>query len=100
VQHGANDVVELNHLQKAGSLYAQRNWQHGGVALVETDDAGRICVDNFVQGIDREQQLLAWFAKQECIAAVVRPDGYVFGIARTSRDIDALLIDLKSQLRD
>jgi 3-(3-hydroxy-phenyl)propionate hydroxylase len=78
---------------------AVRAFREFGVALVETDDAGRICVDNFVQGIDREQQLLAWFAKQECIAAVVRPDGYVFGTARTSRDIDALLIDLKSQLR-
>jgi 3-(3-hydroxy-phenyl)propionate hydroxylase len=78
---------------------AVRAFREFGVALVETDDAGRICVDNLVQGIEREQQLLAWFAKQECIAAVVRPDGYVFGTARTSRDIDALLIDLKSQLR-
>jgi 3-(3-hydroxy-phenyl)propionate hydroxylase len=70
-----------------------------GIALVETDDAGQVCVDNVVQGIDSERQLMAWFAKQECVAAVVRPDGYVFGVARTPRDIDEVLIALKSQLR-
>jgi 3-(3-hydroxy-phenyl)propionate hydroxylase len=98
-----DDASESNfRLVFSGQLgpEAVRAFREFGVALVETDDAGRICVDNLVQGIDREQQLLAWFAKQECIAAVVRPDGYVFGVARTSRDIDALLIDLKSQLRD
>jgi 2-polyprenyl-6-methoxyphenol hydroxylase-like FAD-dependent oxidoreductase len=35
-----------------------------------------------------------WFATQECVAAIVRPDGYVYGLARDAGELAGLMQDL------
>ncbi len=40
----------------------------------------------------------AWFARHGCVAALVRPDNYVFGVARTTDDTAALVSELAAQL--
>jgi len=42
--------------------------------------------------------LAAWFAQQRCVAALVRPDHYVYGVAADARELAALLSRLKGQL--
>lgn len=39
----------------------------------------------------RNTQLEGWFRRQGCIAAVVRPDHYVYGVARDQAELDAQL---------
>jgi 3-(3-hydroxy-phenyl)propionate hydroxylase len=40
-----------------------------------------------------------WFDTQNCHAAIVRPDHYVFAVARDERDLDDALADLETRLR-
>jgi 3-(3-hydroxy-phenyl)propionate hydroxylase/flavoprotein hydroxylase len=35
-----------------------------------------------------------WFAAHECVAAIVRPDGYVFGLARDAAELAGLAKEL------
>ena len=40
----------------------------------------------------------AWFARHQCVAALVRPDHYVYGVARTAGEVEPLLDELASAL--
>ncbi|MBM0206326.1 hypothetical protein JNW90_27420 [Micromonospora sp. STR1s_5] len=40
-----------------------------------------------------------WFDRHECCAAIVRPDHYVFGTARNSRELAGLNDQLRERLR-
>ncbi|MBX5332956.1 bifunctional 3-(3-hydroxy-phenyl)propionate/3-hydroxycinnamic acid hydroxylase [Rhodococcus fascians] len=35
-----------------------------------------------------------WFAMQKCVAAIVRPDGYIYGLARTDDELAQLMTSL------
>lgn len=39
-----------------------------------------------------------WFSRHGCVAAVVRPDHYVFGISRNAQGVPGLLADLRKSL--
>lgn len=41
----------------------------------------------------------AWFAPRSCVAAVVRPDWYVYGTARDGRELSAVLQGLEKSLQ-
>lgn len=49
--------------------------------------------------IERDGVVAAWFDRRECRAAIVRPDHYVFGTARTGPDLGALVHELVDMLR-
>jgi 3-(3-hydroxy-phenyl)propionate hydroxylase len=40
----------------------------------------------------------AWFQRHQCVAALVRPDNYVYGVASTGDDVAALVAELATQL--
>jgi 3-(3-hydroxy-phenyl)propionate hydroxylase len=40
----------------------------------------------------------AWFQRHECVAALVRPDHYVFGVARTAGEVEGLMAEGLAQL--
>ncbi|OVZ64289.1 FAD-binding monooxygenase [Pigmentiphaga sp. NML080357] len=40
----------------------------------------------------------AWFERNACVAALVRPDRYVYGVAADARELDALLDELRTAL--
>jgi 3-(3-hydroxy-phenyl)propionate hydroxylase len=40
-----------------------------------------------------------WFARHACLAAVVRPDRYVYGVASSSGTLAALLEEVAMRLR-
>jgi 3-(3-hydroxy-phenyl)propionate hydroxylase len=40
----------------------------------------------------------AWFRRNECVAAIVRPDNYVYGVARTREDIAPLVREVATAL--
>jgi 3-(3-hydroxy-phenyl)propionate hydroxylase len=46
----------------------------------------------------RNTQLPEWFARHRCIAAVVRPDHYVYGVARDQAELDAQLAAVAKEL--
>jgi 3-(3-hydroxy-phenyl)propionate hydroxylase len=48
---------------------------------------------------ERDGVLASWFDRHECCAAIVRPDHYVFGAARKSRELAGLNDQLKDRLR-
>ena len=43
--------------------------------------------------------LAAWFTRYACTVALVRPDHYVYGVARDGRELDAMLDHLQQQLK-
>ncbi len=45
-----------------------------------------------------ESVLAAWFAQRDCVAALVRPDHYVFGTLRHPQAAAALLVELRQRL--
>ncbi|WBL76640.1 bifunctional 3-(3-hydroxy-phenyl)propionate/3-hydroxycinnamic acid hydroxylase [Bradyrhizobium xenonodulans] len=49
---------------------------------------------------ETEDVLASWFARHGVIAAIVRPDHYVFGTARNPAELDGLLRDVDARLRD
>ena len=40
----------------------------------------------------------AWFRRHECVAALVRPDNYVYGVAASAIDITPLVDELAAAL--
>ncbi|SFM54166.1 bifunctional 3-(3-hydroxy-phenyl)propionate/3-hydroxycinnamic acid hydroxylase [Variovorax sp. OV329] len=55
------------------------------VALGEDDDGEGVATD--------------WFRRLECVAALVRPDNYVFGVARTAQEVPTLLREAQAALQ-
>ena len=47
----------------------------------------------------RNSQLPHWFEKHGCMAAIVRPDHYVYGVAADEAALDRLLADVSKELR-
>jgi 3-(3-hydroxy-phenyl)propionate hydroxylase len=47
----------------------------------------------------RKSELPGWFEKHDCMAAVVRPDHYVYGVASDDVALDRLLADVSKELR-
>ena len=50
--------------------------------------------------LERDGVLAAWFDRHACVAALVRPDNYVFGIAPTENDVPALLDGGRLRIRE
>ena len=48
--------------------------------------------------VEAEGVLAQWFAAQQCSAALVRPDHYVYGVAADARQLAGLIAALKQQL--
>jgi len=48
--------------------------------------------------VETEGVLAAWFAKHECVAAIVRPDHYVYGVARDAATLGEQLLHLAQAL--
>lgn len=46
-----------------------------------------------IDGVARD-----WFAQKQCVAALVRPDNYVFGVAETSAGLARLVAEAQEQL--
>jgi 3-(3-hydroxy-phenyl)propionate hydroxylase len=44
--------------------------------------------------------LVQWFEKNECAAALVRPDHYVYGVAATTAELDRQLEAMSAALRE
>jgi 3-(3-hydroxy-phenyl)propionate hydroxylase len=42
----------------------------------------------------RSRTLPEWFEKHQCIAAIVRPDHYVYGVATSEADLDRSLAEM------
>ena len=55
------------------------------VALGAADDADGVAAD--------------WFRRHECVAALVRPDHYVFGVARSGSEVAALVSEAQARLQ-
>jgi 3-(3-hydroxy-phenyl)propionate hydroxylase len=73
---------------------------HGAdAALVECRDDGTISIDGVVKGTDSDRGLSRWFAQHQCTAAVIRPDGYVFGAVKTVSELVNLVTELRSYLQ-
>ncbi|MBI2770995.1 MAG: bifunctional 3-(3-hydroxy-phenyl)propionate/3-hydroxycinnamic acid hydroxylase [Burkholderiales bacterium] len=64
--------------------------QFPGLTIVAVDSSGWREADGVAA---------RWFVQQQCVAALVRPDHYVFGVAATGGDIAALLDAAQAQLQ-
>ena len=85
-----------------------RSWDRvAAIVFVRAEGAGAPAgrVDGIsagrVDGIsvaDLDSVYRSWFAEHDCAAAVVRPDGYVFGTARDAAELSGLLTELDRQV--
>ena len=73
----------IEHATPAPARPGHAGWSV--VALGAADDADGVAAD--------------WFRRHECVAALVRPDHYVFGVARTEREVTALLREAQARLQ-
>jgi 3-(3-hydroxy-phenyl)propionate hydroxylase len=48
--------------------------------------------------IEVEGVMQKWFARHECVAAIVRPDHYVYGAARNADELQAMLIAVHARV--
>lgn len=75
-----------------------------GWRLVLKDSAESLApldaVETVHLGHVREQDGLVagWLSRHACVAALVRPDNYVFGVAPTEGDIESLIEEMRSML--
>lgn len=66
-----------------------------------TGSAGLTTVAIGPRGLpERDGVLAAWFDRHACVAALLRPDNYVFGIAPTENDVPALLDGARLHTRE
>jgi len=49
--------------------------------------------------VEADGVLEHWFGAQHCVAALVRPDHYVYGVAADARELAELLQALNTQLK-
>ena len=49
--------------------------------------------------VERDGLMASWFDRHDCVAAIVRPDHYVFGTARTAAELALLIAELEARLR-
>jgi 3-(3-hydroxy-phenyl)propionate hydroxylase len=50
-------------------------------------------------GLKEKDEILAtWFERQNCVAAVVRPDHYVYGVMERVEDIRPALVALQTRI--
>lgn len=49
--------------------------------------------------IERDGVVSAWFTRHNCVAALVRPDHYVFGVVQDGERLPALFDEIVSRLR-
>jgi 3-(3-hydroxy-phenyl)propionate hydroxylase len=65
-------------------------------------DLGKCAVDVIAvggSGLEEQDGIMAtWFERQECVAAVVRPDHYVYGVAKTLECAKPMLQKLRAAL--
>jgi 3-(3-hydroxy-phenyl)propionate hydroxylase len=67
-------------------------------AVIACGDDGTLSIDGTQSGIDTDKALSRWFAQHQCAAAIVRPDGYVFGAVKTAGEVPQLVSELRSHL--
>jgi 3-(3-hydroxy-phenyl)propionate hydroxylase len=67
-------------------------------ASLEIRNGKEVMVNGISRGIDSHGQLSSWMAQHQCCAAIVRPDGCVFGTARSAEDLQRLLAELKAHI--
>ena len=72
-----------------------------GIKLVQVTSADRAAsetrlADQVVSVVETEGVLARWFNRHECRAAIVRPDNYVFGVAKTQEDVLNQIASLRS----
>jgi 3-(3-hydroxy-phenyl)propionate hydroxylase len=85
------DAPEADHiLQWADSLARL------GIQVVSIN--GNANAHGVLSLLESDNVLAAWFARNECAAALVRPDHIVFGVASDSADIGALLASASRKL--
>ena len=86
---GGGFVLLASSASAAGLTESQRTaWERIGGRFFVIGDAMR----------DADGDLAAWFAAHEAIAVLLRPDFYVYGIARDAMDADRLVTTLQSAL--
>lgn len=73
------------------SISATQAGENGGI--------GKAALPGTFALIEEDKVLEKWFARHDCIAAVVRPDHYVYGVARSDDELHALLDALTASLR-
>jgi 3-(3-hydroxy-phenyl)propionate hydroxylase len=73
-------------------------WRLVLAAGVAAPKVSRIRVLALGETGETEGVAAAWFRKHECVAALVRPDNYVYGVAATAAGVDALIQELTAAL--
>jgi len=64
-----------------------------GVAVPPADPIAGLAMVRLTDLDDAEGVALGWFQAHECIGALVRPDNYVYGIARAQGDVEPLCLE-------
>jgi hypothetical protein len=91
-------VINRERGHMTASLSKHPLTQAGDAVVVESWNDGVVSVNGVITGTDTYRQLSKWFALHQCAAAVVRPDGYVFGAAGTFDEVPHLLTELASHI--
>lgn len=80
----------------AGLLRQARELRLRTICVGKSGDVAALEATTFVS---EESHVLAdWFARHACVAAIVRPDHYVFGVGADARALIVLMSELSSQL--
>ncbi len=61
-----------------------------GLSVVTAGDGGLV---------ETDEVLARWMRRQECVAALVRPDHYVFGVAATPPEVEGLVNEWRARMR-
>ncbi|MCG2592384.1 bifunctional 3-(3-hydroxy-phenyl)propionate/3-hydroxycinnamic acid hydroxylase [Ramlibacter sp. XY19] len=75
---------------------AGHGWRLALAAGVQPPAASAVRVVSLAD--EREGVAAAWFRKNECVAALVRPDNYVYGVAASEGEVPGLLREFSAAL--